>query len=201
MKSSNENNQRLNSEFSANKIYIWDPLVRIFHWTLVLAFSLAFISEDDYITIHSWSGYTILSLLTIRIFWGFVGTKHALFSDFVFSKTKIIQFIKNTLSFKAKRYLGHNPAGGAMVILLMISLLITACSGLIIFAIEENQGPLVFLFSNVNSFGADIAENLHEFFADFTLFLIFVHIFGVIVESLIHKENLIKSMFTGNKKA
>ena len=200
MKSSNENHQLSNSEFSANKIYIWDPLVRIFHWTLVLAFSVAFISEDDYIAIHSWSGYTILSFLTIRVFWGVVGTKHALFSDFVFSKIEIIQFIKNTLSLKAKRYLGHNPAGGAMVILLMISLLITACSGLVIFAIEENQGPLVFLFSTANFLGADIAENLHEFFADFTLFLIVVHIFGVIVESIIHKENLIKSMFTGNKR-
>ena len=200
MKSLNESHQKIKSPVRADKIYIWDPLVRIFHWTLVITFSIAFISEDDYLTIHSWAGYTILSLLMIRILWGFIGTKHAKFSDFVFSKQDITQFIKDTLLFKAKRYLGHNPAGGAMVILLIFSLLFTACSGLVIFAIEEGQGPLAFLLSEVSSNWGDIVEEIHEFFANFTLFLIAVHIAGVIIESLIHSENLIKSMFTGTKR-
>ncbi|MEY8214832.1 MAG: cytochrome b/b6 domain-containing protein [Colwellia sp.] len=200
MKSLNENGQKKNSLVKADSVYIWDPLVRIFHWTLVIAFSIAFISEDDYLTIHSWAGYTILSLLIIRIMWGFVGTKHAKFSDFTFSKQDITQFLKDTFSLKAKRYLGHNPAGGAMVFLLIFSLLFTTCSGLVVFAIEEGQGPLAFLLSEVSSFWGDIVEEVHEFLANFTLFLIAVHIAGVIVESLIHSENLIKSMFTGNKR-
>lgn len=200
MKPSNDNNQNKNALVNTDTLIIWDPLVRIFHWTLVIAFTVAFISEDDYLTIHSWAGYTLLSLLIIRIFWGFVGTKHAKFSDFVFSKTAIVQFIKDTFSLKAKRYLGHNPAGGAMVILLIISLLFTACSGLVIFAIEEGQGPLALLLSETNPFWGDIAEEIHEFFANFTLFLVAVHIAGVIIESLIHRENLIKSMFTGKKR-
>ncbi len=189
-----------NSMVKADNEYVWDLLVRFFHWTLVLAFSIAFISEDDYLTIHSWAGYTILSLLIIRIFWGFVGTKHAKFSDFVFSKQDISQFLKDTFSLKAKRYVGHNPAGGAMAVLLIFSLLLTACSGLVVFAIEEGQGPLTFLLSDTSPFWGDIVEELHEFFANFTLFLIAVHIAGVIVESLIHRENLIKSMFTGKKR-
>ena len=168
--------------------------------TLVIAFSIAFISEDDYLTIHSWAGYTILSLLMVRIIWGFVGTKHAKFSDFVFSKADIKQFIKDTFSLKAKRYVGHNPAGGAMVIILIVSLLLTGCSGLIIFAIEEGQGPLAFLLSDVSPFWGDIVEEVHEFLANFILFLIAVHVAGVIVEGLIHHENLIKSMFTGLKR-
>lgn len=200
MKSLNENGQKKNSLVKADSVYIWDPLVRIFHWTLVIAFSIAFISEDDYLTIHSWAGYTILSLLIIRIMWGFVGTKHAKFSDFTFSKQDITQFLKDTFSLKAKRYLGHNPAGGAMVFLLIFSLLFTTCSGLVVFAIEEGQGPLAFLLSEVSSFWGDIVEEVHELLANFTLFLIAVHIAGVIVESLIHSENLIKSMFTGNKR-
>lgn len=200
MKSSYESHQKINSPVRSDKIYIWDPLVRIFHWTLVIAFSIAFISEDDYLMIHSWAGYTILSLLIIRILWGFVGTKHAKFSDFVFSKQDITQFIKDTFSLKAKRYLGHNPAGGAMVILLILSVLLTGCSGLILFAIEEGQGPLAFLLSEVSSSWGDIVEEIHEFFANFTLFLIAVHVAGVIIESLIHSENLIKSMFTGTKR-
>lgn len=200
MKPSTENSQNKNALVDTDTLNIWDPLVRIFHWTLVIAFSIAFISEDDYLTIHSWAGYTILSLLIIRIFWGFVGTKHAKFSDFVFSKQEIILFVKHTFSLKAKRYLGHNPAGGAMVILLIISLLFTACSGLVIFAIEEGQGPFALLLSQTSPFWEDIAEETHEFFANFTLFLIAVHIAGVIIESLIHRENLIKSMFTGKKR-
>ncbi|PCH93737.1 MAG: cytochrome B [Gammaproteobacteria bacterium] len=195
MNSSNEN-----LLIRVDKKYVWDPLVRIFHWTLVVAFSVAFISEDDYLTIHSWAGYTILSLLTIRIFWGFVGTKYAKFSNFVFPKQDITQFIKDTFSLKAKRYLGHNPAGGAMVIILIFSLLFTAGSGLVIFAIEEGQGPLVFLLSDISPYWGDIIEEVHEFFANFVLFLIAVHITGVIIESLIHRENLIKSMFTGLKR-
>lgn len=200
MKSLNENGQNINSLVSIDKVYIWDPLVRIFHWTLVIAFAIAFVSEDDYLLIHSWCGYTILTLLIIRIFWGFVGTKHAKFSDFIFSKQDIKQFLKDTFSFKAKRYLGHNPAGGAMVILLIFSLLFTACSGLVIFAIEEGQGPLAFLLSEVSPFWGDIIEEVHEFLANFTLFLIGVHVIGVMIESLIHRENLIKSMFTGKKR-
>lgn len=200
MKLFNRNSHNKNLSIQSDKEYIWDPLVRIFHWTLVLAFSVAFITEDDYLSIHSWAGYTILSLLTIRIFWGFVGTKHAKFSGFTFSKQEIIRFLKDTFSLKAKRYLGHNPAGGAMVFLLIFSLLFTVCSGLVVFAIEEGQGPLVFFLSEASPFWGDIVEEVHEFFANFTLFLVAVHVVGVIVESLIHSENLIKSMFTGNKR-
>lgn len=180
--------------------YVWDPLVRIFHWALVSAFIIAFISEDDYLLIHSWAGYTILSLLMLRILWGVIGTKHAKFSDFIFSRKEIRDFIKDTCLIKAKRYIGHNPAGGAMVITLIICLLLTASSGLVIFAIEEGQGPLAPLFSGAGKPWEELFEELHEFFANFTLLLIFIHVIGVIVESLIHKENLIKAMFTGKKR-
>lgn len=200
MKSLNEKFPTKNTLVNTSQVKVWDPLVRIFHWALVVFFSIAFISEDDYLTIHSWAGYTVLALLTIRIFWGFVGTKHAKFSDFIFSRQKILQFTKDTLSFKAKRYLGHNPAGGAMILILILSLLFTACTGLVNFAIEEGQGPLAFLLSKANPFWGDIIEEVHEIFANFTLLLIVVHIAGVIIESLIHRENLIKSMVTGKKR-
>ena len=109
----------------STQIKVWDPLVRFFHWALVSAFIIAYITEDDFLTIHSWAGYLILSLLCIRFVWGFIGTSYARFSDFAYSATNIIQFLKDTLRLSAKRYLGHNPAGGAMIFLLMFSLLIT----------------------------------------------------------------------------
>jgi len=113
-------------------VYVWDPLIRIFHWTLVSSFFIAYFTEDEYINIHTWAGYTIISLLAVRILWGFVGTQYAKFSDFIYSYREIIEFIKQACLFKAKRYLGHNPAGGAMIFLLIASLLITTVSGLIL---------------------------------------------------------------------
>jgi cytochrome b len=185
---------------NTDKNKVWDPVVRIFHWTLVISFSIAYITEEDLLVIHTWAGYTVLGLLVIRIIWGFIGTKHARFSDFVFRPTTIIRFLRDTMVFKAKRYLGHNPAGGAMVILLMFSLLFTCFTGLVVYGAEEQAGPLASLFGSTHSAWGNVAEEAHEFFANFTLLLVFFHVLGVIAESLIHKENLVSAMITGFKK-
>ena len=180
-------------------IKVWDPLVRFFHWALVISFFLAYFTEDDFLTLHSWAGYFILALLAIRIIWGFIGTRYAKFSDFIYSPSNIKQFIKDTLQLKAKRYLGHNPAGGAMVIMLMLSLLATTISGVLLLGADEGAGPLAHLFAQTGGFWEEVLEEVHEFFANFTLLLVFVHVAGVIIESLIHKESLVKSMITGYK--
>ncbi len=184
----------------SSQIKVWDPLVRFFHWALVSAFIIAYITEEDFLTIHSWAGYLILSLLCIRFVWGFIGTRYARFSDFAYKPVSIIQFLKDTLRLSAKRYLGHNPAGGAMVFLLMLSLLITTTSGVVLLGAEEHAGPVAHWFAQPESMWADVLEEVHEFFANFTLFLVFVHIAGVLVESLIHKENLVSAMISGFKE-
>ena len=181
------------------QIKVWDPLVRFFHWALVSAFIIAYVTEEDFLTIHSWAGYLILSLLCIRFVWGFIGTRYARFSDFAYSPEKIIQFLNDTLRLGAKRYLGHNPAGGAMVFLLLFSLLITTTSGVILLGAEEHAGPVAHWFTQPESTWADILEEAHEFFANLTLLLVFVHVAGVLIESLIHKENLLSAMITGFK--
>ena len=198
------NNIQNNLKFSdagKKEISVWDPLVRFFHWSLVASFFIAYITEEDFLTIHSWAGYILLGLLAIRVVWGFIGTKHARFSDFVFTPSHIVQFLKDTLSLKAKRYIGHNPAGGAMVILLMLSLFMTSFSGLIIFGIEESQGPFASWLTGASHSVGDVFEEVHEFFANFTLFLVFIHVAGVLIESLIHKENLVASMINGKKRS
>lgn len=197
----NDIQNSISSEILKKEISVWDPLIRFFHWSLVAAFFIAYITEEDFLTIHSWAGYMILGLLVIRIVWGLIGTKHARFKDFVFRPRHIVQFLKDTLSFKAKRYIGHNPAGGAMAVLLMLSLLLTTFSGLIIFGIEESQGPLASWLSGTSHSIGDIFEEIHEFFANFTLFLVGVHVLGVLVESLIHRENLVSSMINGKKRS
>lgn len=189
------------SNSSNNTTKVWDPFVRVFHWTLVLSFFIAYITEEDFLTIHSFAGYTILALLLLRIVWGLVGTRHARFSDFIYSPHTIKTFIKDAFSLKAKRYLGHNPAGGAMILFMLISLLITTATGLAVYGLEEQAGPLASWFTQKDSLWGEIFEEVHEFFANFTLLLIFIHVAGVIVESLIHKENLVKSMIDGNKRS
>ena len=186
---------------SANTVKVWDPFVRIFHWALVLSFIIAYITEEDFLVIHSFAGYTVLALILLRVIWGLIGTRHARFSDFTYSPKTIKTFIKDTLSFRAKRYLGHNPAGGAMILLMIISLLVTTVTGMAIYGIEEQAGPLASWFIQKESLWGDIFEETHEFFANFTVLLVFIHVAGVIIESFIHKENLVKSMVDGKKRS
>ena len=184
---------------SETKVKVWDPVVRIFHWTLVSAFIIAYVTEEEFLSLHVWAGYTVLSLVFLRMLWGFVGTRHARFTDFVYSPQTVKQFLLDTLHLRAARYLGHNPAGGAMIILLLIALLLTSLSGLAVYGIEDNAGPLAGLLAGGGEFWGDVFEGMHEFFANFTVFLVLLHVAGVIIESLIHGENLVSAMWHGYK--
>jgi len=184
-----------------NTIKVWDMFVRIFHWGLVLAFSVAYITEDDFLGLHTLAGYVVLGLIGLRLIWGFIGPVHARFSDFTYSPATIKQFLKETLYLRAKRYIGHNPAGGAMILLMLMSLILTSASGIVVYGGQENAGPLAGLLANMSHDMAEVFEEVHEFLANFTLLLVIVHVAGVIVESLIHRENLIRSMITGLKRA
>lgn len=181
-------------------IKVWDPLVRGFHWILVAAFFTAYLTDDDLLSVHVWAGYIIIGLLLLRIMWGFVGTAHARFSDFVYSPAVIGAYLKEALRFKAPRYLGHNPAGGMMVVILLIMSTLISASGLVLYAVDEHAGPLASLLGNVDKSWEDILEEVHEFLANFTLFLVIIHIGGVLFESFVHRENLVRAMITGLKK-
>ena len=182
-------------------IKVWDPLVRLFHWSLVLAFFIAYFTEDDLLSPHVWAGYIVLGLVLFRILWGFVGPQYARFSNFVYSFDTIKRYTRDTLAFRARRYLGHNPAGGAMIVLLIISLLLTSFTGLAIYGVEEKAGPLAFMLGHLGGFWEEAFEETHEFFANFTVFLVVIHVGGVIFESMLHRESLVKAMFTGYKRA
>ena len=177
-------------------INVWDPLIRVFHWALVFFFFLAYVTEDDWVTIHSYAGYSIALLIIFRLLWGFIGTRHARFNDFITSPAEVIIYLKRLISGKAKRYIGHNPAGAAMILALLASLSLTVFTGISLYA-TEGYGPLAETF--MASFSGDWLEEIHEFFANFTLLLIVGHVCGVLVSSLLHRENLIKAMITGKK--
>lgn len=167
-------------------VAVWDPLVRIFHWSLVVGFIAAYASGDEWDLFHEFVGYVILTLLAIRILWGFIGSRHARFSNFLYRPHTVLKFLRSSIRFEAPRYLGHNPAGGAMVIALLMAVIGICVTG--IFLTTETYGHVKWL------------EELHEMLANGTIVLIVLHICGVVLASIEHKENLVTAMFTGKKR-
>jgi cytochrome b len=176
---------------------VWDLPLRIFHWLLVLAFTVAYLTEEELLDIHVWAGYLVFALLVFRFVWGFVGSYYSRFSSFLCTPASAIEYFKTVVALRSKRYLGHNPAGAAMIVLLLLSLLMTTLSGFAVYGADQNLGPL----AAIGSANEKTWETLHEFFANFTLALVIAHIAGVAIESFIHKESLAKAMMTGNKKS
>ena len=181
-------------------VRIWDPLIRLFHWTLVATYFTAWLVEDDWMRLHVLAGYTVLGLMLFRIVWGLTGTRNARFSNFVCSPSRTLAYLKDVITFRARRYLGHNPAGGAMVIVLLFSLSATTVTGVALYGYAEFSGPLAGLLGDIPEWLGGLLENAHGFLANATLLLVLLHIAGVALASLQHRENLVRSMFTGIKQ-
>ena len=182
------------------EVRVWDPFVRVFHWLLALLFTLAYVTGEDWLNLHVNAGYAVFGLVLLRVLWGVVGTPHARFGDFVYRPGAVAAYMKDTLALRARRYLGHNPAGGAMIVLMLVSLVAVSVSGFAAYGIEKGAGPLAMLGGS-GEFLEEALEEVHEFFANFMVLLVLVHVAGVIAESLIHRENLVKAMLTGRKRA
>lgn len=170
----------------APTIKVWDIAVRAFHWSLVAAMAYQFLGEDG-TWLHNSVGYVILGLIGVRLVWGVVGTRHARFSDFVTSPATTLRYLFDILRGHPRRYIGHNPAGAAMVIALIALVSATAISG--------------WAMTTDALWGEEWIEELHEGLANATLVLIGLHVLGVIMASWQHNENLVKSMITGRKDA
>jgi cytochrome b len=125
-----------------NKIRVWDLFVRIFHWSLIVAFFIAYLSGEEENLLHIYSGYAVLGLVSVRLLWGIIGTKYARFSNFIYSPTAVFLYLKSIFERKPLYFVGHNPAAGWMVITLLLCLLVVTVSGLKVYAIEEGLGPL-----------------------------------------------------------
>lgn len=182
-----------------NPIKVWDLLVRAGHWTLVAAFATAYVTEGEVMPTHAIAGYTITGVVLVRILWGFVGTKHARFSDFVRGPVATLDYLRSIFAGRAERHIGHNPAGGAMILALLAALAGTVTCGMVLYGIEEGAGPLAGLVADAH-LDEDTWEEAHELFANGTLLLIALHVAGVIHASRAHGENLVKAMVTGRKQ-
>ena len=167
-------------------VTVWDRFVRVFHWSLVALFALAFVTGEEIEQVHVAAGYGIAGLVALRLVWGFAGSRHARFSDFVRSPRAVFGYLGEAAAGRSRRYLGHNPAGGAMIVALLTMLTATATTG--------------FMMTTDAFWGAKWVEEVHEASADFMLVLIALHVIGVAVSSIAHRENLVKAMVTGRKR-
>ncbi len=183
-----------------DQVKVWDVGIRIFHWSLLATFVISYLTEDDFSTIHVYSGYTMMGLIALRLIWGVIGTRHARFSHFVVRPSAVIAYLIEVYQFRARRYLGHNPAGGAMIVVLLVSLSLTLFFGLLTYGAAEFSGPLAGLAGGVSDSTAHLFKEMHEFFANFSVLLVVFHVLGVVLTSLQHNENLAKSMLTGYKQ-
>jgi cytochrome b len=168
-------------------VRVWDPFVRIFHWSLVGLFVVAFATGDGSERLHLAAGYAIAGLVLLRLVWGFVGSKHARFNDFVRSPTEVSRYMALAMRFRAPRFLGHNPAGGVMILALLAMLIGISATG--------------FMMTTDPFWDAEWVEELHEALVYASLGLIALHVAGVVVSSVEHGENLVKAMITGRKRA
>ncbi len=133
-----------------NKIIVWDTFVRFFHWSLVILLFIAYVTGDDAKSVHAFTGFLIFLLIIARVFWGFFGTKYALFKNFICSPLKAILYIKDLFTGSPKHYTGHNPAAAWMVIFFIITSLVVCVSGYKEYATKGNASSLG--FSNEYSF-------------------------------------------------
>jgi cytochrome b len=167
-----------------NWVKVWDPVIRVFHWSLAAAVMLALMSDENR-SLHEAAGYVAMGLILLRVLWGFIGPRHARFSSFVQPPGVILAYLRDVLRLRARRYLGHNPAGGAMIILLLATVAAAGVSG--------------WLSETDRFFGVAWVEDLHRASANLLIALIVFHVTGVVLSSLMHGENLVRAMLTGRK--
>lgn len=203
------------------EIKVWDIATRTFHWSLVLCFIVTYATGDEENLLHIDSGYLIIGLLSFCLVWGIIGSEYARFSNFALGIKPTLTYLQPILAGRPVYYLGHNPLGSWMIILLLFSLVLTSWTGLELYT-KEGKGPLASVESNLiqavqangkkqehdsdderqdreNERGKKWLEELHEALASFSLLLVFIHIGGVFISAWLHKENLIKSIWTGYK--
>lgn len=178
-------------------VRVWDLPVRLFHWLLVAAFVTAWLTRSDrYLHIHVFAGYLIAGLLLFRLVWGIAGSRYARFRNFAYGYRSVMDYLARLATGRAPHFLGHNPAGSWAVFALLALIALVTLSGVITLGGEERHGPVAGWLTFRQG---DIAHATHEFLAWALLALTGIHVIGVAVESILQRENLVRSMLTGLK--
>lgn len=167
------------------RILVWDLPTRAFHWLLALSFFGAYLTAESekFRDVHVMLGYTLLGLIAFRVLWGVVGTRYARFTSFAFGPRAVLDYLRSLLTLNPQHFLGHNPAGSVAIWLILSLGLLSGASGYAVY----------------NDLGGELLEELHEAASNLMLAVVGVHVVGVIASSVMHGENLVKSMITGYK--
>ncbi|WP_343081740.1 cytochrome b/b6 domain-containing protein [Ostreiculturibacter nitratireducens] len=168
----------------SKSVRVWDLGVRLFHWALVTCFVAAYLIERPR-DLHEAFGYAVAGLVAFRLVWGVIGTRHARFTDFVPGPRRFLGYLRDMIRGVEARYLGHNPAGGAMIIALL-TILAGICATGVMMGMDAY-------------FGESWVEEAHEALVSVALALVVLHVAGVALSSLRHGENLVHAMITGRK--
>ena len=165
-------------------VKVWDALVRVGHWALVTGIAATWFVHGKW---HEWLGYAVLAVVAVRIVWGFIGTRYARFGQFVCSPVHTLRYSGQILRHQEPRHLGHNPLGGWMIVMLILTITAVCVTG--------------WLYTTDRYWGEQWVEDLHVALTNVLLGLVALHIVGVIFSSLRHGENLVAAMVHGKKRA
>lgn len=183
------------------KVRVWDLPVRLFHWVLVILLVTSYFSGragGDWMKLHFWSGYAILTLLLFRIAWGFVGSTTARFSHFVKGPAAWFVYLKNFVTGRPTYDVGHNPVGGIMVLVLIFAVLAQALAGL--FSADTDLGTVNGPLANaIPDKWVDRLTDFHKFWINVLICLTALHVLAAVTYLVLKRQNLIGSMFTGSK--
>jgi cytochrome b len=168
-------------------IRVWDPFLRAFHWVLALSFAAAWLSAEKMELAHSAAGAVAAGLVAARIVWGFVGSPYARFSQFVRSPAAVLGYLRAIAGGSERRFIGHNPAGGAMIVVLLAAMAAAVATG--------------WLLTTDAFWGSAGAQHVHSIVAHAVMLLVIAHLAGVALASVRHKENLVRAMIVGAKRA
>ena len=166
-------------------IPVWDPFVRLFHWSTAALVLTSYFTTDGPRAVHFATGYAVFGLVVLRLIWGMIGSRHARFGDFVRGPREVAGYLRSLSRGEPEPYLGHNPAGGAMVVIILLLLILVPISG--------------WLSQTDAFFGVPWVDHLHHISGHLLIILAGVHVCGVLLSSYLHRENLILAMMTGRK--
>jgi cytochrome b len=169
------------------EIKVWDLLVRLLHWSLVVSVVGAWLTREGDELRHEQLGYAALAIVAVRLVWGFIGSRYARFGDFVRSPGKTFAYLSAVVARREPHYVGHNPLGGWMIVMLLATIAVICGTG--------------WLYTTDAYWGVAWVGELHEGATDFLIALVALHVAGVVFTSIRQKENLVKAMITGTKRA
>jgi cytochrome b len=168
-----------------NRILVWDLPTRAFHWLMAFSFAGAYVTSESekWRDVHVVLGYTMVGLIAFRVLWGLIGTRYARFGSFLYGPRAVVAYAKSLVTVEPQHFVGHNPAGSWAIWLILVLGLATGASGYAVYA----------------DVGGELFEELHEVVSNAMLAVVLVHIAGVVFSSILHGENLARSMVTGYK--